>query len=266
VCFVASLYIWKNDKDRDNPETIRRRFISMAFCCIISPLVLVAFVHYFDQGKANYLAWLGFSPVGFLPALIFPLTLTGTLFLGPLVDELILHPDHDTYSLSAFVDFFCDLRNIRNYVVAPLAEELVFRVCILSILVYSGWSHTVAGVIAPLMFGFAHLHHVHEHMRHAGYGVSRSMKLAGFQACYTTLFGIYASFLFLRTSNLMAPFLSHAFCNRMGFPEFQRLSTSKYKNVLTAAYLAGITGFFALLMPITEPSWYNPYIWTYVAT
>ena len=40
------------------------------------------------------------------------------------------------------------------------------------------------------------------------------------QFTYTTLFGGYATFLFLRTGSLLSVILVHAFCNWMGFPRF----------------------------------------------
>jgi len=40
--------------------------------------------------------------------------------------------------------------------------------------------------------------------------------MAVFQLSYTTLFGWYASYLFLRTGSVIPPLLSHVFCNIMG--------------------------------------------------
>lgn len=40
------------------------------------------------------------------------------------------------------------------------------------------------------------------------------------QLAYTTLFGGYATFLYLRTGSLLGVILVHAFCNWMGFPRF----------------------------------------------
>ncbi|GAB5361865.1 hypothetical protein AAMO2058_000749700 [Amorphochlora amoebiformis] len=255
MTFVLSLYIWKNDKDRDHSDTIRKRFISMGLCCVVSPIPLFVFIRAYDI-QANTFQWLGVTLEGLPSALVIPLALTAMLFLGPLVDNFILHPESG-YSQPL------DLRNVRNYVVAPLAEELVFRACICSLLVLGGWSHGFAGIVGPLMFGFAHLHHVLEHMRHAGHGLNKALQIAGFQTCYTTLFGMYASFLFLRTGHLIAPFLSHAFCNYMGLPEVRNLTKSPYKVLLRFSYITGILGFIVGIYPLTNPNWYNPHIWYY---
>ena len=37
-----------------------------------------------------------------------------------------------------------------------------------------------------------------------------------FQLSYTTLFGWFASYLFVRTGSIVPPLLSHMFCNYMG--------------------------------------------------
>ena len=50
-----------------------------------------------------------------------------------------------------------------------------------------------------------------------------------FQMHYTTLFGMYSAFLFLRTGHLAAPVVVHGFCNFMGFPDFVELWNHKPK-------------------------------------
>jgi hypothetical protein len=52
----------------------------------------------------------------------------------------------------------------------------------------------------------------------------RRLVVLVFQLVYTTLFGWYASYLFLRTGSILPPILSHIFCNIMGLPPiFQNL-------------------------------------------
>ncbi len=40
-----------------------------------------------------------------------------------------------------------------------------------------------------------------------------------FQLSYTTLFGSFASYLFLRTGSILPPITAHIFCNIMGLPQ-----------------------------------------------
>lgn len=72
-----------------------------------------------------------------------------------------------------------------------------------------------------MIFGLAHVHHFYEfrvtHPHVPAWGaVLRSL----LQLAYTTLFGGYVTFLYLRSGSLLAVVLVHAFCNRMGFPRF----------------------------------------------
>jgi len=86
---------------------------------------------------------------------------------------------------------------------------------------------------SPLIFGVAHVHHLHEHINSsrrpgASYlatALTPSVILPGlirsiFQFLYTSLFGIIAAFVYVRTSSLVACILAHSFCNWMGLPRF----------------------------------------------
>jgi prenyl protein peptidase len=75
---------------------------------------------------------------------------------------------------------------------------------------------------------------------------------------YTTLFGMYAVFLFLRTGHIVAPCVAHAFCNAMGFPDFGEIIRLQgwRRFVLASAYVAGLAGWYRLLWPLTEPRLY----------
>jgi prenyl protein peptidase len=82
---------------------------------------------------------------------------------------------------------------------------------------------------------------------------------SGFQFAYTTLFGMYAAFLFIRTGNVAAPCVAHAFCNVMGFPDFGEIGRlNGWKRiVLASAFVVGLLGWYFLLWPLTEPTLYD---------
>uniref|UniRef100_A0A674GSL2 CAAX prenyl protease 2 n=1 Tax=Taeniopygia guttata TaxID=59729 RepID=A0A674GSL2_TAEGU len=91
-----------------------------------------------------------------------------------------------------------DVRWLRNQVVAPLTEELVFRACMLPMLVpCTGPGPAV--LACPLFFGVAHFHHVIEQLRFRHGSVGSIFMAAAFQFSYTAVFGAYTAFLFLRT-------------------------------------------------------------------
>ncbi len=75
-------------------------------------------------------------------------------------------------------------------------------------------------LLTPVIFGLAHGHHFYEfRLTHPRVPAAAALARSLFQLCYTTLFGAYATFLFLRTGSLLAVCAVHAFCNCMGLPQ-----------------------------------------------
>ena len=67
----------------------------------------------------------------------------------------------------------------------------------------------------------AHLHHAYEsYVRdgRTGEALKKSLAVSGIQFAYTTVFGWYSNFLFLRTGSVISPLMAHVFCNIMGLP------------------------------------------------
>jgi len=208
--------------------------------------------------------WLGLRFHGLLYASILPLLLTMILFIGPLT----LHYLDGIFLLYADWNYWrSNLQNliwIRNHIVGPLSEEFVFRACMLPILVPSlgeNWSL----ILSPLFFGFAHVHHLMEKQRQ---GIDFKQAILGtvFQMSYTTVFGLYSAFLFLRTGHLIAPFLVHMFCNHMGFQTSLRylhcdgqLATTWWQHLLVEFWL----GLFCCCQWLTRPSTPMIYIITF---
>ena len=119
-------------------------------------------------------------------------------------------------------------------------------------------------IIAPLFFGTAHLHHLAERIRLGGH-IQRAVFISIFQMTYTTIFGMYSAFLFIRTGHLIAPVIVHAFCNFLGFPDFSELlrCQGSKRVIFCAMYIVGVILFFNFLYPLTEPTLYanNVYSW-----
>jgi prenyl protein peptidase len=68
------------------------------------------------------------------------------------------------------------------------------------ILLASGFSGTAAGLISPLFFGVAHLHHAYNFIFYDRVPVLKAFLQVGFQFLYTTIFGWYGSWMFLRSN------------------------------------------------------------------
>jgi prenyl protein peptidase len=276
--FVLSLYIWRNPLtlDRDNPTIIKQRFISILTVSIAVPIIFSALSKP-DQTKLygpNFLAWLGFPlSLSIFPALILPLILTAILFTGPLLMHF-LSLDSNNSSSTLYNTITESLHNsseqqrlitMRNLLVAPLCEEFVFRICICTLLIAGNYSFNQTILISPILFGIAHLHHLINLVQSKGYSMQQGLFTVTFQLLYTSIFGCYASFIYLRTGHCMSVFLVHSFCNLMGFPTFDWLFSSyhpayKYRTIILAAFMSGIIGFSYALFPLTDPHIYDSWI------
>lgn len=152
-----------------------------------------------------------------------------------------------------------------------MTEEVVFRACILAVYHMSGASRMRMIFCSPLLFGLgesnislyisftkrlsiAHVHHALDTFYAKG-GNAAAARIAFlgtrtpvflllcflrllspsclvFQLAYTSLFGFYASYLFLRTGSILPPITAHIFCNIMGIPMigYELSRHSKYRH------------------------------------
>lgn len=262
VTYVASLYVWQSEHDRDHPSTIKRRFFSVFVVMLFAPIFVMTLSC--DAVFRKHTMWeiMGFRLEGLLTAIALPLLLTAILFLGPLSGTLT-NGLWRVYSEPMYwLNAVQNLKWLRNHLVAPLSEEFTFRACMLPLLLQTFRPHT-AMLITPLLFGLAHLHHIKERLRD-GMPLRIVLTVSFFQFFYTTIFGIYSAYLFVRTGHFAAPFVAHAFCNHMGFPDFQEVLSQpdQRKIIFIGLYVLGLVGWIMLLPTLTTPSWYaNNLFW-----
>lgn len=109
----------------------------------------------------------------------------------------------------------------------PITEEVLFRSASVPLLLLSQTSNTTIIFLTPIIFGLAHVHHFYEfRISHPHTQVVSALLRSLLQFTYTTLFGGYATFIFLRSGSLLSVILVHTFCNWMGFPRFWGRVTS----------------------------------------
>ncbi|XP_048225919.1 CAAX prenyl protease 2 isoform X2 [Ricinus communis] len=216
-------------------EFMIRRFICAAISSIVS-VILCAFILPIPSMEASYLFGVyGIRLDHIWQAVVFPLSLTSLMYAGSFALKLFLLVDswkeHANGGISfdsinlLFQNFitwmFSTASNVlvwRNYVVAPLTEELVFRACMIPLLLCGGLKISAIIFLCPVLFSLAHLNHWMEiYIRH-NYSLLKASMVVGLQLGYTVVFGSYASFLYIRTGHLLAPLVAHIFCNFMGLP------------------------------------------------
>ncbi|KAF0045634.1 hypothetical protein F2P81_002163 [Scophthalmus maximus] len=166
--YVGSLYVWRSDLPRDHPTVIKRRFTSVLIVSGLSPLFVLAWREFTGVRLAMDCPW-------------------------SFMDGIRVASDPCFWTLC-----FSDMRWLRNQVVAPLTEELVFRACMLPMLVPCA-GPSLAIFTCPLFFGVAHFHHVIELLRFRQGTLSGIFLSAVFQFSYTAVFGAYTAFIFIRT-------------------------------------------------------------------
>jgi len=267
VLFVASMYVWKGASlhNRDDPGVIKRRLFSISVVTLLSPLGLCMF----DQPNIPgppLLTWLGFpthSLVAFVLAVILPLLLAGLFFAGPIF-IMVQNPQWAQELIAQWKNE--PLQFMRNVVVAPLCEELVFRACVCPILLAGGWSVSSTVLISPILFGGAHVHHMLGLMRTRGLGLKESLLRACFQLGYTTVFGCLTGLLFLRTGHTTGCILVHAFANVMGFPDTSWINQEPphpQKDIIASLFIGGIGLCVLLFMPMTNPDLYGSFFYAF---
>lgn len=261
VAFVASLYVLVplrvRGLNRDDSRQIQWRTFATAAVCGAMLAAYPVFVCKDDRERAE--------PTGTVEATALVLGQAMALFLGPMVQQwyFVMEMQKRRFQkgfwnlLGIYYGYYIEPRwyalftsarwiVLRYLVIAPIVEEIAFRGCIVSALHAAGMSETRNILLAPLFFGTAHVHHAVLLLRQ-GHRLGPVIVRTLFQFAYTSLFGSYATFAYLKTQSIVAVAVCHAFCNAQGLPDlsFLRSSSPLYKRrtILLLAHVAGIALF-----------------------
>ena len=249
--FVLSLYAVSAGLPRNHPVTVRRRILAIVCVCSVAPAYLWAWSSADDDDAEPLLRILGIKLDGIRWAIVSPLLLVSLAYLGPLIH-------YATLKENPFSELFGGERRdieLRNYVVAPFAEEFVFRACLVPLLTPSlGELWTI--LLCPLFFGLAHLHHIVEWALN-GEGTFTNVLIGLLvQAGYTSVFGAFSAFLFVRSGHLVSPVLAHTYCNVLGLPPLASIPSHSRPYTILGFYVFGLVTFLLLLFPMTSPTWF----------
>ncbi|KAF2711198.1 Abi-domain-containing protein [Pleomassaria siparia CBS 279.74] len=268
---------------RDAPSCIRARVRAVTLSSILS-LVLTTYVLHQHGGLPlqDIASLLGFWPISLVDTAK-SMSLVAILFAGPLFEYGIVENGWtDWIRGRGIYQVLTSWMGYRNFVVGPVSEELIWRALIIPLHVLAKFSAKQIVFLTPLYFGIAHVHHLYEfQLTHARTPLLMAVLRTVFQFTYTSLFGFFAAFVYLRTGNLLTIILAHAFCNWMGLPRFYGRvgveagvpigppdadkrddgDSPQYESrgiAWTVAYyivlVAGAVGFYWQLFPLTESS------------
>ncbi len=75
-----------------------------------------------------------------------------------------------------------------------------------------------------------------------------------FQSFYTTFFGLYASYTYIKGVSIIGPVVLHMMCNTLQFPRFNYLKNEKIggkeKKLINYIYIFGISSFGIIIIVI----------------
>lgn len=191
----------------------------MTLACLISSLATLYILVPIAQAKPiealHLLGWWPVQPVEMVRSCI----LTSLLYLGPLFELVFVEkPIQGGHSLSETLSSW---QGYRNYVAGPITEEVLFRSVIIPIHILAKVQPFKIVLMTPLYFGIAHVHHFYEfRLTHPHTPLLPAIFRTVFQFGFTTVFGWFAAFIYVRTGSLYLCIIIHSFCNLMGFPRF----------------------------------------------
>jgi len=249
--YVGMFYVWKR-LPRDHIYTVTRRGSSTAVTCALSWYTVAKYHQYICSDSENgdeclsVRYFLGIRYQKLFLAFGTSVVLTAILFAGPVAFVFV----SQEWPWRMKCDFHSWILLLRDTVIAPLSEEWVFRACSIALLSLDGWQANSIVALTPVLFGAAHLHHFLELKNLLGVDMQKALSIVCFQMLYTTVFGWFAAWLFVRTGHFVAPVGAHMFCNILGFPPLIRIFEDKR---LCAATIAGVILFACLLGPLTQP-------------
>ncbi|KAI0883475.1 uncharacterized protein GGS22DRAFT_31247 [Annulohypoxylon maeteangense] len=276
IIYVVPFYLSSKTRpsstlSRDAPSVIRARIASVSLTSVVCSAITFVILTSQDRATtAEAFHALGYWPIGLAEAGK-SLLLTAILFAGPLYEYLIVDEEwRDWLALRPLSALFTEWTTWRNIVAGPFTEEVLFRSAAVPLMLAAQTSVTTTIFLSPLVFGLSHLHHFYE-FRVTLPNVPTSFLLVRsiMQLGFTTLFGAYATFLFLRSGSLLAIFVVHAFCNCMGLPRVwgrvlpeivvdERGNSSRPSVLWTVIYyivlVAGAVGWYKNLGSLTESS------------
>ncbi|KIW68141.1 hypothetical protein PV04_04108 [Phialophora macrospora] len=210
--------------NRDAPSVIRARIRTVTLACITaSAATLYVLTRTAKLTPADALHLLGWWPI--LPFdLLRSVALTFLLYIGPLFEKVFVERNLDELrrrGLGALMESLSSWQGYRNYVAGPITEEIIFRSVLIPLHLVAKISPSKVLFLTPLYFGIAHVHHCYEFiLTHPHAPILHAVVRTLFQLTYTTLFGWFAAWIYIRTGSLYACIIIHAFCNWVGLPRF----------------------------------------------
>lgn len=248
LSYVAAIYFMVpssvNCLERNHPVVIRHRLNRVSSLCVglLVAIPLLTVVRFRDLGIVPGMASMSQGLGSDLYNIYVAVKLMFTIYLCKIVQYVY------NYKLGAILDdlyiSFLTLTGFRDHIFAPITEEFIYRAIVVNLLLLEPYSVRFIVLVAPLLFGFAHLHHGYRMFRHNSMPFIVILVQIVFMTVYTSLFGMLETYLYLKFNhNLLAVIVVHVICNLFSFPDFQIEGSTGYKAVYYGSMVGGILGF-----------------------
>ncbi|KEF63880.1 prenyl protein peptidase [Exophiala aquamarina CBS 119918] len=227
LIYVVPFYLSRTTRpspalNRDAPSVIRARIQTVTLASVVaSTATLYLLVVTAKLTPIQSLHFLGYWPLSITDSAK-SCALALLLYLGPLFEKIFIEGDMtDLRRGRKVVESLSSWQGYRNYVAGPITEEVIFRSVLVPLHLLAKISPIKIVFLTPLFFGIAHVHHFYEFtLTHPHTPMVPALLRSLFQFGYTTLFGWFADFIYLRTGSIYACIIIHSFCNWVGVPRF----------------------------------------------
>ncbi|RCK54771.1 CAAX prenyl protease 2 [Candida viswanathii] len=208
------------NKHRDDLDVVHHRTKRITLLCVFLLMVIPSIVNgggYFDNIKKLGILP-GYTTTGSLQAdlaniakaIYFILVLYSSTLFQILIGDVAPFDMEDEPIIYA----------LRDYVLAPVSEELIYRG--MMVLIADGDAGLMA--VCPYLFGIAHVHHGYQMYVIAREPWARVLATVVFQFAYTSVFGMVVLWFYVWSGrNLWCCVVLHVVCNLLGIPSFQVL-------------------------------------------
>jgi len=269
--YVLSLYaipLRVRSLPRDEPLHVYYRILASSTATI---LALLWTAHYdIKLPELTFLESIGVRYDTALASVVVTVILMAIFYLGPLVVNITLFITKSKYlvswrgvltkrpqseslanvlvaTISGYLASCSSIILFRNLIFAPVTEEVVFRGLLIngiltsrSALAGTSLDSTIIPVVcclAPAWFAVAHVHHLLEKIVVMKMSVASAVVSTLVQMTYTSIFGAIASYLLLKTGNIISPITSHMICNFVGLPDLGFMTPPSSGNASELSYL-----------------------------
>lgn len=237
--YVGILYIPCNRGDRNDRRIIRNRSASLILLTITCLIY-----HHIRLDSFPETPFFQTNPLYIIFPILFATFLTLLLYAGPLLTHFLpprtpippLHPLKHPHI--AF----------RNYILAPITEELIYRRFLLTLILQSSSPRTYL-LLPSITFALSHLHHLI---------TSQSLPDTVLQIVYTFIFALYTTYLFLippfGSYNILAAITAHTLCNMLGLPNITLITNHPKSKLISCCYIISIS-IFSYSLTLWLPSY-----------